>query len=297
MSNEPQTPTVTVTDQSEDVTEKERSPVENAFYESFLIQSRSAIETLYASNIYHSQKHAKQVKDLERQKHYRMSQVNNSQKEMVKRMVQLQEKQGQIMEEKRKQCLKVLSAKDQRIWPHSTSSLADRDSRLLKHRPRFGSMPFLEPINRSLVNRNLSKSSENIYSDLLVLNPSFSTSMLSQSCEDLSDLGKKRGKVILPVLQPKPPRTRLVEGSPYDSDSTFVTRVSASPPTKPKLNVTSHSFKLYQRRGSLDPTVIRELDKRRGMKTDSPPSNPKSIYTKWVPKSYSFSQGKGLPPV
>ena len=300
MSNEPQTPTVTVTDESEDVTEKERSPAENAFYESFLIQSRSAIENLYASNIYHSQKHAKQVKDLERQKHYSMSQMNNNQKEMVKKMTQLQEKQEQIMEEKRKQRLKVLSTTaDHRIRPHSTSSLADRDSRLLKHRPRSGSMPFLEPIDPSLLHQCSSTSSENIHTNSSLLSTSFPESGLSRSCEDLSSLGKKSRKVILPAL-PKSPRTRSVEDSPpEDSDSTFITRLPASPPTKPKLslNLTPAGFNTEHRRGSLDPSLLRELDKRRGVKTDSSPTSPKSTHTKWIPKSYGLSQRRGLPPV
>ena len=299
MSEETQTPTLTVTDESEDVTEKERSPAENAFYESFLIQSRSAIENLYASNIYHSQKHAKQVKDLERQQHYSMSLMNNNQKEMVKRMVQLQEKQEKIMEEKRKQHLIVLSRKgDHRIRPHSTSSLGDRDSRMLKHRSRSGSVPFLEPIDPSLLNQRFSSSSQNIHRDSSLLSASPPTSILSRSCEDLSTLGKKSGKLILPAL-PKCPRTPSVEDSPEDSDSTFITHISASPPTKPKLNLnlTPPGFNPDHRRGSLDPSIVRELDRRRGLKTDSPPTSPNSTHTKWVPKSYGLPQGRGLPPV
>lgn len=300
MSSEPQTPKVTVTDESEDVTEKERSPAENAFYESFLIQSRSAIENLYASNIYHSQRHAKEVKDLERQKQYSMSQMSNKQKEMVKKMAQLQEKQEQIIEEKKKQRLQVTSTKgDHRIRPHSTSSLADRKS-LLKHRPRSGSMPYLEPLDPSLINRSLSKSSENLCTESSLLSASLpSNALLSRSCENLSTLGEKNGKVILPALT-KPPRTKSIEDSSDDSDSTFITRMPSSPPTKAKvnLNLVPSSFKPEHRRGSLDPTVIRELDKRRGVTTDSPPTSPKSTQTKWVPKSYGLSQGtRGLPPV
>lgn len=300
MSNEPQTPTLTVTDESEDVTEKDRSPAENAFYESFLIQSRSAIETLYASNIYHSQKHAKQVKDLERQKQYCMSQMNNDQKEMVKKMAQLQEKQEKIIEEKRKQRLKVLSTKgDSRIRPHSTSSLANREPRLLQHRQRSGSMPFLEPIDASLLKQSLSKSTENIHSDSSMLSASRPANVLSRSCEDLSSLGKKRGKVVLPAL-PKSSRAMSVGDSSEDFDSTFITRMSASPPTKPKLNLNltpASGFKPEHRRGSFDPSILREADKRRGLKTNSPPTSPKSTHTKWIPKSYGLSQARGLPPV
>lgn len=301
MSNEPHTPTVTVTDESEDVTEKERSPAENAFYESFLIQSRSAIENLYASNIYHSQRHAKEVKDLERQKQYSMSQMTNRQKEMVKKMAQLQEKQEQIMLEKRRQRLQlqVESTKgDHRIRPHSTSSLNDRktDRTLLKQRPRSGSMPYLEPLDR---NRSLSKSSENLSSESSLLSVSPPSNMLlSRSCEDLSTLGKKRGKVILPSLS-TPLRPKSIKDSSDDPDSAFVTQMTSSPPTKPKvnLNLAPSSFKPEHRRGSLDPSIIRELDRRRGVVTDSPPSSPKSTQTKWVPKSYGMAQGRGLPPV
>lgn len=301
MSNEPHTPTVTVTDESEDVTEKERSPAENAFYESFLIQSRSAIENLYASNIYHSQRHAKEVKDLERQKQYSMSQMTNRQKEMVKKMAQLQEKQEQIMLEKRKQRLQLQAEStkgDHRIRPHSTSSLNDRKTgkTQLKRRPRSGSMPYLEPLDRG---RSLSKSSENLSSESSHLSVSPPSNMLlSRSCEDLSTLGKKHGKVILPSLS-TPLRPKSIKDSSDDPDSTFVTQMTSSPPTKPKvnLNLAPSSFKPEHRRGSLDPSIIREMDKRRGVVTDSPPSSPKSTQTKWVPKSYGMPLGRGLPPV
>lgn len=303
MSNEPQTPKVTVTDESEDVTEKERSPAENAFYESFLIQSRSAIENLYASNIYHSQRHAKEVKDLERQKQYSMSQMSTKQKEMVKKMEQLQEKQEKILEEKRKQYVKHLSTKaEHRMRPHSTSSLSDRKSDRkspLKHRPRSGSMPYLEPLDPNLIDRSLSKSTENLCSESSLLSASPpSNALLSRSCEDLSTLGKKNGKIILPALA-KPPRTTSIEDSSDDSDSTFITRMSSSPPTKAKVNLklAPSGFKPEHRRGSLDPSVVRELDRRRGVTTDSPPTSPRSTHTKWVPKSYGLSQGRGLPPV
>lgn len=304
MSSEPQTPKVTVTDESEDVTETDRSPAENAFYESFLIQSRSAIESLYASNIYHSQRHAKQVKDLERQKHYSMSEMSNKQKEMVKKMAQLQEKQEKIQIEKRKQNMKHLSTTngEHRMRPHSTSSLSDRKSdrkAMLKHRPRSGSMPFLEPLDPSLVNRSLSKSTENLYSESSLLSASLpSNALLSRSCEDLSNLGRKNGKIILPALS-KLPRAKSTGDSTEDSDSTFITRMPSSPPTKAKLNLklTPSGFKPEHRRGSLDPSVMRDLDRRRGMKTDSPPASPKSTQTKWVPKSYGMPQGRGLPPV
>lgn len=302
MSNEPHTPTVTVTDESEDVTEKERSPVENAFYESFLIQSRSAIENLYASNIYHSQRHAKEVKDLEKQKQYSMSQMTNRQKEMVKKMAQLQKKQEQIMLEKRKQRLQlqVGSTKgDHRIRPHTTSSLNNRKTgkTLPKHRPRSGSLPHLEPLDLS---RSLSKSSENLCSESSLLSASPPSNMLlSRSCEDLLTLGKRHGKVILPSLSTSPGSKSIKESRSDDSDSTFITRTKSSPPTKPKvnLNLAPSSFKPEHRRGSLDPSIIRELDRRRGVTTDSPPSSPKSTQTKWVPKSYGTPLGRGLPPV
>ena len=300
MSNEPHTPTVTVTDESEDVTEKERSPAENAFYESFLIQSRSTIANLYASNIYHSRRHAKEVKDLERQMQYSMSQMTNRQKEMVKKMAQLQEKQEQIMLEKRKQRLQLQAGStkgDHRTRSHSTSSLNDRmtGKTLLKHRPRSGSMPYLEPLD---LDRSLSKSSENLCSDSSLLDASPPTNMLlSRSCQDLSALGKKHGKVILPALSSSP-RPKSKEQSSDDTDSTFLTLVASSPRTKPKvnLNITPSSFKLKHRRRSLDPSIIREMDRRRGLTTDSRLSSQKSTQTKWVPKSYGMPLGRGPPP-
>ena len=191
MSNQP---IVTVTGESEDVTQKERSPAENAFCESFLIQSRSAIENLYASNVYHSQRHAKQVKDLERQKHYSMLRMSNNQKEMLKKMVQLHEKQGQIMETKRKQRYQGVTKGDQRIRPRSTSSVADHDSRM--HRQRSGSVPFIELIDCSAASQSSSKSSQTITSDSYGLGASQPSGTLSRSCEFLSSVGEKSSKIV-----------------------------------------------------------------------------------------------------
>ena len=303
MSSEPQTPTVTVTDELEDVTEKDRSPAENAFYESFLLQSRSAIESLYASNIYHSQKHAKQVRDLERQKQYSMFEMSNKQKEMLKKMAQLQGKQEQIMEDKRKQRLNLLSARnDQRIRPHSTPSPANRMlSPMVRNRPRSGSMPYLEPLDPGFLSNSLAKSSENLSRDSTsLLSANLSPSPMSRSCEDLTSIGKKN-KVVLPALLiEKSPST--IEDLSADSDSTFITRMPSSSSTKPKVNfhLTMSNFKPERRRGSLDPCLARELDKRHGAgesAVDSPQTSPRSTQTKWIPKSFCLPQGRSLPPI
>ncbi|XP_068712379.1 uncharacterized protein [Montipora capricornis] len=298
MSNELQTPKVAVTDESEDVTQKERSPAENAFYESFLIQSRSAIENLYASNIYHSQRHAKQVKDLERQKQYSMLQMNNNQKEMVKKMVHLKEKQGQIMAEKRKQFLKAsITKSDGRIRPRSTSSVPDYDLRMLRHRHRSGSLPLLEPTDSAHTSQNLSGSSQNIETDSNSLRATLSRGLLSRSCEALSTLDKKNDRVVFPALSTSP--RSLAKEPLEDTDFPFITRIEASPTNQPKLNLRLplSSHQLEHRRRSLDPSVIRNLDSRRGVKTQTLGSATKSTHTKWIPKSCRSSQSGRLPSV
>lgn len=291
MSNQP---TVTVTEESEDVTQRERSPAENAFCESFLIQSRSAIENLYASNVYHSQRHAKQVKDLERQKHYSMLRMSNNQKEMFKKMMQLHEKQGQIMEKKRNQRYPDVTKGAQRIRPRSTSSVADHDPRML--RQRSGSLPFIELIDCDDASQSFSKSSQTIASDSYGLSASYPSSALSRSCDVLPSVGEKSSRSVFPELSATSPRRRSAEESLEDSNSTFITRIAVSPIDKPKLNLTfpPSGLKPEYRRRSLDPSVTRELGMPRGTQTAASPT--KSTHTKWVPKSYRSIQGRGLPP-
>ena len=73
-----------------------RSPVEESFYESHIIQSRTAIENLYASNVLSCQKHTKEVKDLARQRKVKLLSFEREQRKFVKKMEELKLKQEAI---------------------------------------------------------------------------------------------------------------------------------------------------------------------------------------------------------
>lgn len=72
---------------------EERSPVEESFYESYIIQSRTAVENLYASNVLSCQKHVKVMGDLARQRKVKLLSLEREQKKLLKRMENLKAKQ------------------------------------------------------------------------------------------------------------------------------------------------------------------------------------------------------------
>ena len=72
---------------------EERTPVEESFYESYIIQSRTAVDNLYASNVLSCQKHMKVMGDLARQRKVKLSSLEREQKKLIKRMENLKEKQ------------------------------------------------------------------------------------------------------------------------------------------------------------------------------------------------------------
>ena len=286
------TPKVTVTKDDKakgDITQKERSPIEDAFYESFLLQSRSDVENLYASNIYYSQKHAKELKDLEREKAVCLTDMTKQQKDIMAKMSKLQEKQEKIMREKRKQQMKSLSR--ERVRPNSTSVVTTGQRRIPERselKQRSGSLTLLQPFDFDRVSRNLSRSTE-LLNEVSLLNLPQSQS-LTKSCEDLSSFNtkKSKAKVKLPSID------KALGGNfesdevfSTDSDSTFVTKspVTPSPPTNPKFLVPG--FDPYRRRGSLDAHLAR----RRGNCELEPETQ-----TKWVPRALS-GRKKILPPI
>lgn len=281
-----------------DVTERDRSPVEDAFCESFLLQSRSDIESLYASNIYWSQKHAKEVKDLNRQKMVVLSSMSKEQKEMVKRMQKLQEKQEQLVEVKMKQFLATKVNRSRRIRPHSTSAVPN-DLRLRPEppRPRSGSSSLLDPLgNKSDLVRasRLSKSSQNLNQLSPLEMSKEDLKSLSLSCENLSTLDssfKQTNKLVLPAITPRS-RSKS-SGNLSEDDSFFITKIDQSTSNTEvdhKLIVPAE-FSPERRRGSL-PNPAHEVDRMLGLERQSSVDNePVKQFTnaKWVPKTVSKS--------
>lgn len=72
---------------------EERSPVEESLYESYMIQSRTTVGSLYASNVLSRHKHIKMIRDLARQRKVRLSSLEREQKKLLKKMETLKEKQ------------------------------------------------------------------------------------------------------------------------------------------------------------------------------------------------------------
>ncbi|XP_001635239.2 uncharacterized protein LOC5515110 [Nematostella vectensis] len=306
----------------DDVTDRDRSPVEDAFYESFLLQSRSDVESLYASNIYWSQKHAKEVKDLDRQKMVSLTSMTKGQKDMLKKMNLLQQKQEQIQEEKRRK-LVAGKANGRRTRPLSTSAMPNDHRRAEENRLRSGSMPFLDPLDLSMASRNLSKSTENLSASPGRLRVGSANKLLSRSCENISLLNREQkspNKIILPSLdsspvcdsinisEPSADRILSIDGSTTDEpsaadsddeSSTFITRApAAQPPRRPRKSpnlLKPLGFDPGRRRGSLpNPAELeRQLDieKRRGS-VEIEQLGADGTRAKWVPRG-----GRSLPPI
>ena len=263
-------PKLTLTVESEDVTEKERTPAEEAFCESFLIQSKSAVGNMYASNVYHSQKHAKEVKDLERQRYFQMSQMTTHQKEMLRKMNQLQDRQEQIMSDKRKHHLNATPRG--RLRPSSTSAISDCERKGPRARARSGSLTKLP--GQSL------------------LSASLPSSLLSKSCENLSSLDGAKRPAVLPAI-PTYQRSKSCNDDDEDDDrdSAFITRLPPSPPAHPKLGPKQCSPE--RRRGSLNVEIERNLNLDLRKPIGKTEDSSKGTRTKWIPKP----QSRNLPPL
>ena len=282
------TPTLTITEDDNvtgDVTQKQRSPTENAFYESFLLQSKSDVGNLYASNIYYSQKHAMEMKDLHREKAVYLTDVTKQQKEMIAKMQILQQKQEKITRERRNQKLESLTRA--KLRPNSTSLITTNRRSIPKRselRVRSGSLTFLEPSDFERVSRNLSRSTE-LLDQMSSLNiPESKT--LARSCEDLSTINKMKSscKVKLPSITKVADENLMKNNKVLQADPTFVTMsaaVTSSPPSKPKF--LSPGFDYGQRRGSLDA----HLDRRRMQQECRVERQLDSTQTKWVPRGFS----------
>eukprot|EP00794_Sanderia_malayensis_P005664 gene5664-6360_t len=70
----------------EDVTSHKRTPAEESFYESFLLQKESDIGNLYASNLYEVQCYSKTLKNINRQCNYQSTEMNREIEKVRKKM-------------------------------------------------------------------------------------------------------------------------------------------------------------------------------------------------------------------
>ncbi|XP_028391473.1 uncharacterized protein LOC114516249 [Dendronephthya gigantea] len=178
---------------------EERSPVEESFYESYIIQSRTAVDNLYASNVLSCQKHVKEVSDLARQRKVKLSALEREQKKLLKRMENLKEKQ----ETQRRSNERSSSPKVELTGTSDKVNFTDR---------RRGSLPPLTAGSKDSTSKMVTSS------DRL----SVTSNILSKSCNDVSSLeAPSQGPtLVLPAIKPSRSYENL-SGSP------FVTHISS----------------------------------------------------------------------
>ena len=73
-----------------------RSPVEDSLCECYIIQSRTAVENLYAANVLSCQKHEKVMQEISRQKMEKLSTLTREQNKLMKRMDDLKKRQKKL---------------------------------------------------------------------------------------------------------------------------------------------------------------------------------------------------------
>ena len=183
---------------------EERSPVEESFYESYIIQSRTAVDNLYASNVLSCQKHMKVMGDLARQRKVKLSSLEREQKKLVKRMANLKVKQETHSQKRWK-------TNDSRSKSAKIDKTADKFSMTDRRR---GSLP-------PLVTGAEGQTSKIVKTfDVL----SVPGNNLSKSCNDLTFYNRnspsQESSLVLPVINPS--------GS-YDnlSGTPFITHISS----------------------------------------------------------------------
>lgn len=151
---------------AKDATSHKRSPAEESFYESFLLQRQSNVGNLYASNVYEVQSFDKTLKHIKRQQSVHSAEMDREIKKLQKRMNALKPRTQKV------HYLKQKSQSDKGMSPRSSLSASpDSSSPLLLPRivlksgsPLVGGMTrsFSELSAKPLSPHYLSKSCNNL---------------------------------------------------------------------------------------------------------------------------------------
>ena len=230
---------------------EERTPVEESFYESYIIQSRTAVDNLYASNVLSCQKHMKEMSDLARQRKVKLSSLEREQKKLLHRMENLKEKQETNLQ-------KRTITNDSRSKSAKGKQTADKSNRIHSRR---GSLP---PLTSNTDSKNqtskIVKSSDHL---------SIPANILTKSCNDLTSAGNKDSPsqattLILPAINPSRSYENL-SGTP------FITHISSK----------IHKYPLTTR-GLLQPIESRHSKSSWNEKKFKAQISTK---VKWVPRS------------
>jgi hypothetical protein len=186
---------------------EERSPVEESFYESYIIQSRTAVDNLYASNVLSCQKHMKVMGDLARQRKVKLSSLEREQKKLLKRMENLKEKQEIHLQKRSK--TNDSKSKSAKVEQTETADKFNRTNR------RRGSLPPLITDTKDHTPKMV-KSSDRL---------SVPGNILSKSCNDLTplynrDSPSQESTLVLPAIKSSRSYENLL-GTP------FITHISS----------------------------------------------------------------------
>ena len=195
---------------------EERSPVDESFYESYIIQSRTAVDNLYASNVLSCQKHVKVMGDLARQRRVKLSALEREQKKLVKRMENLKETQ-EIHSQKR---WKKNESRSKRAQEQTTDTFKVIDQ-------RSRSFPKLITAAKDQTLK-MTKTSNRLLG--------VPGHTLSKSCNDLTSLynrnpSSEESTLVLPAIKPSRSHENLSE-TPFITD--ISPKVHKHPTTIPR---------------------------------------------------------------
>lgn len=253
-----------------DLAGPDRSPIEESFYESYIIQSRTAVDNLYASNVLSCQKHTKELADLARQRKVKLLSLEREQKKLVKRMEELKLKQEAVTSRKKRPKTTTNESKE----PTNTNNGAQA----LGTERRRGSLP---PLNTSTADTedtdDISNASERVKSPARLGLPG---NTLSKSCNDLTSLCEEnstgpKSNLILPAIHNDLKPSRSLEN----------VRLSGSP------FVTHPSLKVHKDPHTSRGLLSRESQPARSLATrplswnENQFKNDISTKVKWVPRS------------
>ena len=197
---------------------EERTPVEESFYESYIIQSRTAVDNLYASNVLSCQKHMKEMSDLARQRKVKLSSLEREQKKLLHRMENLKEKQETHLKKRA-----VANDSRSRSAKAKQTETADKSNRIHSRR---GSLP---PLTTNTEDGKDQTSKMVKSSDQL----NVPGKILSKSCNDLispdnKDSPSQASTLVLPAIKPSRSYENL-SGTPFITQ--ISSKVHKNPPT------------------------------------------------------------------
>ena len=223
-----------------------RSPVEESFYESYLIQSRTAVDNLYASNVLSCQKHVKEVRDLARQRKVKLSFLEREERKLIKSMEALKLKQEAVkLTKPPHNTPSELNRKDMRI--------TDKGREITRKERKFGSLPSLTTSSEMEDTENVGGGSKEAQSSVRF---GLTESILSLSCNDLRSIPRDQStnpdtSFVLPTIPNGVRPARSLENLSL-LEPHFPTHIFLQVPNDPHANrrLSSRKYKTARSQGT-----------------------------------------------